>query len=373
MSLSYNSVPEVATVTVNHKTPPEISDGALSPAVLQEWEDQCLAYFAKRKVVKEDEVREIVTSNCFKKDRIKHWIKTNRAKLLEPAYTFDTLLASLRKLFLVADWDQDILRTVVNAKMHPDESFEMYSTRVLRGNNLLTGTPSALNEEALRAMILLNVSDALAEAIRDLLTTELDHLKGLKEFEDWLKYIEKLDNGQRNTRRRAAEHTEMLINKRQRTGGRGRGGYGYGNRGGHSAPAQTFGGMKRAPPLMPEEREVLDRYAGCWKCRRFFVHHNSVDCMNGFPDGNGYQIRTEEMALAQMPSPPVAFVNVPPAQPAANTANATASASTSRIEDVTTPPHFSVNAVLPSTTSFVLGNGSPSTGDDSDDEAGDRD
>ncbi|KAF8952615.1 hypothetical protein BDZ97DRAFT_1681162, partial [Flammula alnicola] len=116
MSTTDNAVSEIAIITVNHKTAPEVSDGTISPAVLQEWEDQCRAFFSKRKIPEADEVREIVTSNCFKKDRIKHWIKVNRDKLLQPDYKFDTLLASLRKLFLVADWDQDILREVINAK-----------------------------------------------------------------------------------------------------------------------------------------------------------------------------------------------------------------------------------------------------------------
>ncbi|KAF8963683.1 hypothetical protein BDZ97DRAFT_1819911, partial [Flammula alnicola] len=381
MSTTENAVSDIATITINHKTAPEISDGTLSPAVLQEWEDQCRAFFAKRKIPEADEVREIVTSNCFKKDRIKHWIKINRAKLLEADYTFDMLLASLRKLFLVADWDQDILREVVNAKMRPDETFQDYSSRVLRGNNLLTGTTACLDEDTLRTTMTLNVSNALSDAMKFLSDIERAHMKAIKEFEEWLNYIERIDNGQRNNRRRHLEETEELISKRQRTSlyappapiaaAAPVSGSNAVPTGWNSAqytnppPAQNVVPQKRAPTLTQEEKAVLDRHGGCFKCRLFFVYHNSNDCMNGFPDGNNYQVRTDAMALAQVPSPPVALVNVPAAQP---NANATASSSTSRIEDVTTPPRFGVNAVLPSSTSFVLGNGSPSTDSDSDDE-----
>lgn len=55
------------------------------------------------------------------------------------------------------------------------------------------------------------------------------------------------------------------------------------------------------PPLTDTERDLLRHHQGCFKCRRFHVHHRTANCPNGFPPGAGYQLLTEAMANAARP------------------------------------------------------------------------
>jgi hypothetical protein len=61
----------------------------------------------------------------------------------------------------------------------------------------------------------------------------------------------------------------------------------------------TNNGRKRyrCPKLLPIEIELLDKYDGCRKCRRFFVGHRVPNCTNDFPSPENYVTLTEDMAL----------------------------------------------------------------------------
>ncbi|KAJ6527227.1 hypothetical protein DFH09DRAFT_1094893 [Mycena vulgaris] len=51
------------------------------------------------------------------------------------------------------------------------------------------------------------------------------------------------------------------------------------------APSSSSSTTGRCPPLTEEERTLLCKNSGCYKCRQVFVEHNSKDCPNGFPSG----------------------------------------------------------------------------------------
>ncbi|KAG2364666.1 hypothetical protein BDR07DRAFT_1482290 [Suillus spraguei] len=46
----------------------------------------------------------------------------------------------------------------------------------------------------------------------------------------------------------------------------------------------------RLPALTNNERQLLQDNDGCFKCREPFTGHTSVNCQNGFPDGNNYKM-----------------------------------------------------------------------------------
>jgi hypothetical protein len=53
----------------------------------------------------------------------------------------------------------------------------------------------------------------------------------------------------------------------------------------------------RLPALNAAEHALLMEHEGCFKCRRFYMTHNSADCPDGFPDKLSYSTLTEADAF----------------------------------------------------------------------------
>jgi hypothetical protein len=49
------------------------------------------------------------------------------------------------------------------------------------------------------------------------------------------------------------------------------------------------GAFMRVPPLTKEERSLLRKNGGCFKCHEPFTKHTTAMCDNGFPDGATYK------------------------------------------------------------------------------------
>ncbi|KAG0706782.1 hypothetical protein DFH29DRAFT_995651 [Suillus ampliporus] len=65
----------------------------------------------------------------------------------------------------------------------------------------------------------------------------------------------------------------------------------------------------RLGSLTETERALLMKHKGCFKCRKFYVSHQSKDCTNGAPDASSYKTLTESNANAAKPkTKPVAAV-----------------------------------------------------------------
>lgn len=55
------------------------------------------------------------------------------------------------------------------------------------------------------------------------------------------------------------------------------------------------------PTITKNERVLLFRHDGFFKCRKFYTKHRAANCPNGFPSGDGYKVLTEAAALAACP------------------------------------------------------------------------
>ena len=49
---------------------------------------------------------------------------------------------------------------------------------------------------------------------------------------------------------------------------------------------------------MQAERTIIYDHQGCFKCRRLYVDHKGVNCLNNFPSGSLYKPLTVEYAEA---------------------------------------------------------------------------
>jgi hypothetical protein len=142
---------------------------------------------------------------------------------------------------------------------------------------------------------------------------------------------------------------------------------------------------RRCPPLTQAERDLLNEHCGCTKCRKFYVdpEHRSYVCQD-WPDAHNYRTLTLQDALdakprqsnrqnnrmeqrntvaATMPLGPT-FDDVYSAGMAAMLGNAPTYDGNRAERAASAPPtaHIrEVNAVLPSSIAFALGNGSVSS------------
>jgi hypothetical protein len=392
LSTDTTSFQNMATVRFHdsHKTPPILTAGDVSPAILAQLLQYFNSYFHKCKVANEDKVRNVLLS--FQDIKIDNWIKNNQERLLAEGYTFETFTSELRKHFLNPHWESTIVRTVVNSQMTATESFSTFANRIMQGNNLLIGTTSRLDTTSLRAKLEINMSGYLADKIARLRPAEKERISSIVLFEDWLAEISTLDDEITADLKRIADFATEHIAKRQRTDNSSKGFQqnmyqshnpsrdaplsganatvpSYNNvssstffRGGYrgSTSSRPFAGKRtRCPKLLPEEYDLLDRHNGCKKCRRFYVGHQATNCPNDFPNPDTYQTLTEEMANQAMAQAAIA-----------STYNANTSSyspqPTSFVEEAQPIPSISspIAAVLPPSIPFNLGTGASDTDSD---------
>ena len=324
---------DIAIVTPHptHKLPPTLGPGKITPAILVEWEEFCELFFAKDKTLPSEHVTSVLSS--FSHPSIKNWIAMNKDVLRNEDYTFGNFVQDLRKNFLDPQWINQILRNVVYARMSESETFEVYSNRVLSGNNLLAGTDNHLPKAILRDTIENHLADYLSLKIDSLSSSEREHMIGIDTFDDWLLFMRRLDDSARAelqrfkllTRKRNnyEDHAEPLpkrprpfpshANNIQELKSARPPFQPIQNSASNNPPHSSFASGSNALPssnsmypssksygrlakLTDDERELLDLHSGCKKCRRFYVQHNSGNCPNDFPPATNYMPLTLEMA-----------------------------------------------------------------------------
>ena len=127
----------------------------------------------------------------------------------------------------------------------------------------------------------------------------------------------------------------------------------------------TRSDQKCAPHLTQEERNILSKYQGCFKCRRVCVGHRTIDCPNGFPSGENYKpVTMEDVARAKNEKKPAE--NRQQHFKAGSSSKAVASvqempSNQSHIEEMDKNAVFAVFG--PTASSSIIGNGSFSEGD----------
>jgi hypothetical protein len=160
-----SSVQDMATVKFHdaHKTPPILTSGTVSPAILAQLIQYFNSYFHKCKIANEDKVGNILMS--FQDIKIDNWIKHNQDVFTADNFTFKLFTSELHKRFLDPHWESSIVHNIVNSQMTTHESFITFANGVMQGNNLLIGTPSRLDTTALRSKLELNMSTYLSDKI----------------------------------------------------------------------------------------------------------------------------------------------------------------------------------------------------------------
>jgi hypothetical protein len=271
---------DIATITrsQNHKSAPTLNAGKITIEVLKAWEVACIDYFdnAKEKPAEAVKVSRVLTG--LVNPRVNTWINMNRDRL--KAMTFKVFMMELRKRFLDTEWEKDLRRKILGCRMPSQAIFYDWAEQVLDWNSLLVTPELKLTEEALKAQLDAGMSKDLSVKCAASGT-----VKEKDDLFDWLQAVKIVDEDMRREDARIdarwASKRPLLVDSRKPNVDA-------------KKPRRDEGSpqKQRWHSLSLEERDVLRRYAGCFKCRRLYAGHLQHEC-DDLPIHN--EIITEDM------------------------------------------------------------------------------
>lgn len=368
-SLHRSTMSSFAPATVQQSDaskPPTLSEGTITAEALRRFDSAAKNYFSSKEIPIENQVRKIL--GAFREPRIQQWIDANRDRL--EVLEFSAFMKDFRTEFLPGDWEEDTRRNLLSigiGNVNEKDAFMKMARRIQYVNSLLEGTDSYLPDDKLRYQIEAGMDDFLAkraskEVAKDLsLEKWLEKVKDLDETRrsEMERVLQALADSNRFNKRsypnnddadRLSKHPALADPSRQyntpasATSSNSASGSNGDRRSRRSlpAPGPSSGHFVPLPRLTDTEKAVLDRHAGCYKCRRVYVYHRSRECRTGYPTAANYRPITEAEARAAAPANSAPAAAVVPSNPGTSG-----------------PTLMPVAAVLPSS---VLGDGTDSDG-----------
>lgn len=218
---------------------------------------------------------------------VRNWFQAERDRF--KALTWTSFTKEFKDRWLPEHWEQKCRNLVTRSRQSNTEAFKDWIIRIETLNANLVGTTSHKNEQQFRA----HIEDAVCERLNHLAIAA--GTASIPAYRDWKAKLIVLDN------ERLANMNEILrlagkmssssrINTAQALHAASSS---YNSSSSSSAPKT----QKFPPQLTSNERSLLSRHDGCFKCRKFCVGHRQPQCNNIPPKTVGYKELTEEDAL----------------------------------------------------------------------------
>ncbi|KAG1763847.1 hypothetical protein EDD22DRAFT_1050004 [Suillus occidentalis] len=268
--------------------PPKLTAGEITPQVALDWENACETYFMHKSVDPADQVKMIASGMLD--PRLRTWYLTRRATL--NAGTFAEYMSALRIAWLESNWANKLRKKVLGSRQN-NRSFYEWALDLQNQNALLYGNPSYLSDNQLKDLLDANICDELTvKVFRAKLADDLT-------LKDWIEEVKSLDEERLEDLASHKKIAEELHKPKRATSST--------NKTSSSKPYNDS--SPRLGSLTENERALLMKHKGCFKCRKFYVSHQSKDCTDGAPDASSYKTLTESDANAAKPkAKPVAAV-----------------------------------------------------------------
>jgi len=286
------STTSIATVIIHpaHKVAPILSDGITTPSALLDWENACDDFFHGTKDPITDDKKVSKVTSGLQNSHISVYVRNNRACL--HALTFPDFMGELCETFLPAGWGKDTLWKILAARMSLDQTFYNFCTDIIMSNNLLAHGPLYLTDECIKEQVFNNVTEDLHDKLEES-PDELVEINKLP-LQKWLNAISEIDIKmvkaiKCNTKHLAVElekeekkrrnlvsslhNVNTTVNTSSSTD--------------HcqSFPVNNYNKSHGTLPLLAEEeRSLLYKHRGCFKCRHLYAGHMGHDCLNDFPE-----------------------------------------------------------------------------------------
>lgn len=267
---SFNSKKKTASVEWDSsRSPPVLTAGEISPQNARDFELACDGYFERKKIAADEQVAMILYG--FKDACVVSWVSAHRDRLKK--MTFPAFMSEFRKGFLGNQWEQ-IVRRELNAMRQGSTSFWAFAQEVQAKNSLLIGTTVHLDDDGVISQLEAGMDERLALRVYRETFSKTDLLAWLNEVK---RVDEILDADRREFKSIAAQNQTPSIRATSFNSNHSR------NVNTSSVNKDSDTRTPYLPKLTENEKELLAKCGGCFKCRRPHADHMSRDCQNGFP------------------------------------------------------------------------------------------
>ncbi|KAG1897422.1 uncharacterized protein F5891DRAFT_1191864 [Suillus fuscotomentosus] len=260
--------------------PPRLLAGELTPEVVCDWDNTCTTYFMHKDIEAADQVKMIAFGMLDA--RLHTWYLAQRAIL--DAGTFNEYMTALKSAWLEKHWDIKLRRKVLGSQQgnHP---FYEWVLELQNQNALLYGGTSHLDNDQLWNQLEANICNELTiPVLRANLADDLT-------LREWIEEIKHLDDKRLDDLAAHKKIAEELFKSSKRN-------ISSNNR---PSSSKTYTSSTCLGSLTEVEQILLSKHRGCFKCRKFYVSHQSKDCPNGAPEATNYKSLMEADALTAKP------------------------------------------------------------------------
>ncbi|KAG0696000.1 hypothetical protein DFH29DRAFT_813576, partial [Suillus ampliporus] len=271
--------------------PPKLLAGELTPEVVRDWDNACATYFMHKSINAEDQVKMIAFGMLD--PRLHTWYLTQRVVL--DAGTFGAYMTALKDAWLETHWDTKLRRKVLGSQQG-SRAFYEWALELQNQNALLYGNAAHLSDVQLRNQLEANICDKLTiPVLRAKLADDLT----LKRWIEEVKHLDDIRLEDLASHKKIAEELYKTALKRTTSSNKT-----------SSSSTKTYNpSSSRLGTLTEAERTLLMKHKGCFKCRKFYVSHQSKECTDGAPEVSSYKTLTESDAIAAKPkTKPIAAV-----------------------------------------------------------------
>ncbi len=172
-----------------------MSDGEITPCVVNEFETLCETYFLQTG-------QTIAVAKClpalftsFESPIVLAWLISEHSRLVK--LTFPEFMTEFRAEWLPGDWEEDYRKRIYDARLDPSkENFSSWMANIRRLNAALRGSSSYLEPKELRRCLESGLDNDLKGRAR------LERANEITDLSKWIQNIRNIDSRRQTERKR---------------------------------------------------------------------------------------------------------------------------------------------------------------------------
>ncbi|KAJ7598002.1 hypothetical protein C8J56DRAFT_1042172 [Mycena floridula] len=286
---------------------PLVTEGTFNIEVILQAKNAMEDHFSSKSTKPEDQVKQIY--GCFQGVLPRTWINANKENLNDK--TLDDFFDAFKRQHLPTDRDVSIHRSIIALKQRSDEKFSDFSICVRTKNAFLVGSDHHHDDGAIISILengmLVELADRVELADPPLVKTTL------KIWEERVNNKRPANTSQTYPNQRPfATSSQNTNNNFSRTNSNTNTASSTASSSMNSsfpAHARTYTTASnkthsvvyangKFEPLTDHNKDNLNTWKGCRKCRQILVDHKADNCPNGFADLMTYHVLTDEYCEA---------------------------------------------------------------------------